>query len=243
MVIFGQMTNAGDRENNEDSIGLMETKTGFLFAVADGLGGHGKGELASSIAVERAIVTFAGEDTFTRETLEKCFDSSQKGVLEVQASDRSARDMKTTLVLLHVGSDTVRWGHIGDTRLYYFLKGKLIERTLDHSVPQMLVASGEIRESQIRRHPDRNRLLRVIGTEWDSPRYQIDNEIPREPGQAFLLCTDGFWEHIVEKKMLHALKHSKSPQEWIDRMTKDVLADGRRDNMDNFSATAVWVTE
>jgi len=74
-------------------------------------------------------------------------------------------------------------------------------RTLDHSVPQLLVKSGRIKEKEIRKHPDRNRLLKVMGVVWASPEYEKSRVITLNGKEAFLLCSDGFWELIEEKKM------------------------------------------
>lgn len=77
---------------------------------------------------------------------------------------------------------------------YIILKmEKSSKRTLDHSVPQMLVAAGEIDEKEIRHHPDRNRLVRVMGMEWDEPKYQVSEPMPEEPGQAFCFVRMDFW--------------------------------------------------
>ena len=90
-----------------------------------------------------------------------------------------------------------------------------MEHTLDHSVPQMLAAIGEIKENEIRHHPDRNRLLRVLGTEMEEPRHQKSEWMEKQTHQAFLLCSDGFWELINEKKMEWCLKWAKSPEQWF----------------------------
>ncbi|MCD8370327.1 MAG: protein phosphatase 2C domain-containing protein [Clostridiales bacterium] len=230
----------GDRENNEDNVGMYQNEQEYCFVLADGLGGHGKGELASQLAVESAIMCFA-ELGGGEESLGRAFQSAQDAIIKKQREDRSARDMKTTLVVLYVEEGQVRWGHIGDSRLYWFENGKLAGRTLDHSVPQMLVAAGQIREKQIRNHPDRNRLLRVLGADWDDPRYQIEPPKERTGKQAFLLCTDGFWELIDEKKMMHCLKRAKDPEDWVRQMAAIVRKNGRNRDMDNFSAVAVWL--
>lgn len=240
MVSYHLFSNPGGRENNEDYVGMYQNGQSWCFVLADGLGGHGKGEVASKLAVEAAIKEFAlrgpGE-----ETLKASFDQAQRAILEGQREDYRARDMKTTLVILHVSENQLWWGHIGDSRLYYFQKGKLRERTLDHSVPQMLVAAGQLKEKQIRNHPDRNRLLRVLGVDWDSPKYQIAESREREERQAFLLCSDGFWELIDEKKMQHCLKKASSPKEWAELMESIVRKNGQGKNMDNYSAVTVWI--
>ena len=240
MVSYHLFSNPGGRENNEDYVGMYQNGQSWCFVLADGLGGHGRGEVAPKLAVEAAIKEFAlrgpGE-----ETLKASFDQAQRAILEGQREDYRARDMKTTLVILHVSENQLWWGHIGDSRLYYFQKGKLRERTLDHSVPQMLVAAGQLKEKQIRNHPDRNRLLRVLGVDWDSPKYQIAESRKREERQAFLLCSDGFWELIDEKKMQHCLKKASSPKEWAELMESIVRKNGQGKNMDNYSAVTVWI--
>ncbi len=240
MVTYHLLSNRGDRDNNEDSVGMYQVEQNYCFVLADGLGGHGKGERASELAVEEVVKVFA-VDGVGEEPMSEAFAKAQEAILAEQKEDVTAMDMKTTLVVLHVEENQIRWGHIGDSRLYYFQNGKLVKRTLDHSVPQMLVAAGQLKEKHIRNHPDRNRLLRVLGVDWDSPKYQIAEAEARTGLQAFLLCTDGFWELIDEKKMMHCLKKAKSPEEWVDLMEAIVLKNGSGVNMDNYSAVAVWV--
>jgi serine/threonine protein phosphatase PrpC len=147
--------------------------------------------------------------------------------------------MKTTGVCFVISGGKCQWGHIGDSRLYAFRKNKVALRTLDHSVTQMLVLSGEIKEKHMPHHPDRNRLLRVIGVDWDSPRYNISEQFPVSDFQAFLLCTDGFWEFITAKKMGSFLKKSKTAAEWLALMEAEIAKNGKGKDMDNFTAIAV----
>lgn len=240
MVKFAMLSKEGSRDNNEDSIGMYQDGDAYCFILADGLGGHGKGEVASRLAVEAVIEQFASEER-AEGFLDDAFLGAQEAITAVQESDRTCRDMKTTLVVLEVGTDQVRWGHIGDSRLYFFMDGKLRERTLDHSVPQMLVAVGEIRERDIRHHPDRNRLLRVLGVEMDEMNHQTSEPVRRSGRQAFLLCSDGFWELIEDKKMEAALKRADGPEQWLAAMEEIVLKNGRNTDMDNYSAIAVWI--
>ena len=121
-----------------------------------------------------------------------------------------------------------------------FYKNKVKTRTLDHSIPQMLVLAKEIKEDMIRNHPDRNMLLRVMGVEWDEIMYELMQPISLKKCQAFLLCSDGFWELIDEKEMNAQLRKSNSVEEWLDNMVKIVEDNGKGKNMDNYSAIAVW---
>ena len=201
MISYHLISKEGERDYNEDSIGYAQHDNCFLFLLADGLGGHGRGEMASAIALDQGKNVFA--DNF--EDIEKClnlsFKKAQDNILAMQKLDRACMDMKTTMVALHITEEKIRWGHIGDSRLYYFSNKKLVSYTADHSVPYMLYIAGSIKEKEIRRHPDRNRLLRVLGTDWETPKYELSEEINIETKQYFLLCSDGFWDFIDEKNM------------------------------------------
>ena len=214
MVSWAMITNKGERTHNEDMIGQTEKNGAYCFVLADGLGGHGKGEIASQL---------------------------QTVILEEQEKNNCKNEMKTTIVCLVIRNDGIQWGFCGDSRLYYFYKKKLKCRTLDHSVPQMLVLSKQLKEKEIRFHEDRNRLLRVMGMESDRKIYEVEEPVRRLGRQQYLLCSDGYWEYVTEKEMTKFLKNSSSPQEWLDRMTEKVIETGTGKNMDNFSAIAIWV--
>ena len=149
--------------------------------------------------------------------------------------------MKTTVACLTLSGDSARFAHVGDSRIYYFERFKYIVRSQDHSVPQMLVNRGDIREKDIRHHEDRSRLLRVMGTEWDAPKYQVVEGISLTRRSSFLLCSDGFWELIDEKMMCKTLRKADSPEKWLSDMEKIVLENGKGTTMDNYSAIAVFV--
>ena len=150
-------------------------------------------------------------------------------------------DYKSTMVLLCISEKMINWGHIGDSRLYYFDHKKKILHTLDHSVPQILVRAGEIEDKDIRHHPDRSRILCAMGIEWDRPKYEIAE--PIEPGKkmAFLMATDGFWELIEDEEMEKCLKKALTVHEWVESMKKIVLKNGTGTDMDNFTAIGVFV--
>ena len=208
--------------------------------MADGLGGHGRGEVASSNAIETArdLTQLVGDSN--ADLLSDIFEEAQKRVMNIQEGT-FANGMKTTLVALDICRDQIKWAHIGDSRLYYFQNCKLVERTLDHSVPQMLVLAHKLKEKKIRGHEDRNKLLRVIGSPWETKKYDCSEIINKNGFQAFLLCSDGFWELIDEKAMTKTLKKSNSVDEWLDAMVEIVRQNGKCTDMDNNSAIAVWV--
>lgn len=231
----------GGRPYNEDSIGISDSIDPVgTFALADGLGGHGMGDIASSTAIKCAMESshlLRGNDF-----LAECFITAQETILSEQLRLHAKSKMETTMVVLHIEHGRAYYAHIGDSRLYHFSRRGCKQLTMDHSVPQMLVAAGEINPSEIRHHPDRNKLLRVLGVEWESPRFTLCKKPMHVwPGDAFLLCSDGFWEYIEEDEMLDLYHEHRRPDAWLAAMKETVEKRGAESEgtADNFSAIAV----
>lgn len=242
-VRYASVSKEGDRRYNEDSTLILTGNGQYVFALADGLGGQGNGKMASETVIQAVQHIFEQEDNRlqAQSFTEKAFQKAQKTICAKKVGNEYG-DMMTTLVLLHIG-DEICWGHIGDSRLYYFKENQLVSQTLDHSVPQILVYADEITYDEIRHHPDRNRLLRAMGKEWDrGDEFVLSEPINPQGGQAFLLCSDGFWEYIVEEQMQNLLEKASSVEEWLSKMEQEVQKNGAGYNMDNFSAVAVWIT-
>lgn len=239
-VLYAMRSKPGDRNRNEDNVRMASRGGEFFFALADGLGGHGKGDEASRIATEQACNVFRQMEPHTA-CLETAFDSAQRRLLAEKAQKGLFSAMKTTMVLLYLDKAKAEWAHVGDSRLYAFREGRIQVRTRDHSVPQMLVLNGEIEESEIRHHPDRSCVLRALGGESDNCNCDVSAAFDLQGNCCFLLCTDGFWELIEEHDMERTLKDAASPAQWLDDMEQIVLKNGTNVNMDNYSAIAVWV--
>ena len=242
MIWYAMRSREGDRKKNEDCIRMTEKDGEYFFALADGLGGHGKGDVASRLATEQACRVFEQAIAHT-DCREDVFCSAQNRILAEKAGKGLYSAMKTTLVILHLDGGCAEWAHVGDSRLYAFHNQKVAARTRDHSVPQMLVLNGEIKESEIRRHPDRNCVLRALGGEDENCSCDFSDAYSIRKGNVFLLCTDGFWELIEENEMERTLRKAKSPVQWLDEMERIVLQNGQEVNMENYSAIAVWVME
>ncbi len=233
---YDYLSDKGERSVNEDSVGMTEEQGKLLFVLCDGLGGHGGGDVASALVVEKMKERFARAGHF-----EDCITHAQQALLEKQKQPGVPGGMRTTVVCLGMNGTIARFAHVGDSRGYFFENGKFRFRTIDHSVPQMLALRGEIRDEEIRRHEDRSRLLRVLGEPWDEPRYQLGESIPLAPGASFLLCSDGFWEWIDEADMERTLQQAPTPAIWLAEMEHLVCGAGQGKQMDNYSAIAVFV--
>ena len=237
---YKSFSRRGKREINEDCVSVSDIDGSYCFTLCDGLGGHGRGEVASRLVCKAFSKLFlkyrfdSAEDFFN-----EAFDRSHQKLLRRQKESAATFQMRTTVVSLYIGDGECRWAHMGDSRLYAFSGEKIQLRTQDRSVPQMLALTNDIKEKDIRKHPDRNKLLRALGSDEKSPNFTLSQSYSIDTFNAFLLCSDGFWEYIDERKMQSTLKKSKSADEWVSRMRKSVIKNGEGENMDNFSAIAI----
>lgn len=229
----------GDRPVQEDSIGVAENEKGLCCILCDGLGGHGMGDAASSLVVSVVKDRFLRNEADLADFLGQAFCAAQDSLMAEQKARRAQEKMKTTAAAMVTDRRKVYIGHVGDSRIYIFGRNGKWRRTGDHSIPQMLVMTREIKESEIRRHPDRNILLRVMGVEWEKPMYELMRPIDLSACDGFLLCSDGFWELIEETDMTEALHTSASAEEWLEKMIRIVSSHGSDRKMDNNSAIAV----
>lgn len=238
MTDFDLITSKGERTVNEDSVRIIEKNDFTVFVLADGLGGQGFGDVASNAAVE-AVKEYALNNDFDDDFIKNCFICANEGVLNAQR-EKDYYDMRTTLVVLVVANEKAYWGHIGDSRLYVFKNCRCEKRTADHSVVQTLLNMGEIKDEDIRHHADRNKLLRALGTDdGDSVKFDICNEPVDISARDFLLCSDGFWEWIIESEMEKLLKKEKDAHICLKNMSNIALVNGFKNNMDNLSAILV----
>lgn len=228
----------GNRPIQEDSIGIYHKGNSVCCVLCDGLGGHGMGDAASSLVVSSIGEQYLQTEQ-TKGFLENAFSTAQEKLMQAQVKQHATEKMKTTTTAFVTDGKTVYMGYIGDSRLYLFLRNGKIKRTMDHSIPQMLVLTHEIEESEIRKHPDRSILLRVMGVEWEKPMYEMMAPISLADCDGLLLCSDGFWELIEDEEMQDTMKNASSAQNWLNTMVKMVNLNGHDQNMDNNSAIAV----
>lgn len=229
----------GDNEHNEDKIEIFAGNGFQGFILADGLGGHGKGEVASAAAVDYVKSFLLNAVYIDRNIIRQSILGAQDHLRQLKKNNYGNRGMKTTIVVLVLTEKVAYCGHVGDSRMYAFKHGKIIFQTKDHSVPQMMVDLGKLSAKDIRKSPDRNRLLRALGS--DEEPFKVDVEIvPSQiKGTSFLLCSDGFWEYITDSRMNISNMFSSNSAAWLDKMKKNVEAKGKKYKMDNYSAIAV----
>lgn len=241
-ISYAEVSFEGDREINEDAITTKRIDNKLVMVVADGLGGHDMGEVASALVTSELVnMVDSGEEPEI--CISTAMRNAQNKLLEKQKEANAGNAMKTTAVMLLMEEGKAYFAHVGDSRGYAFFRNGKYVRTIDHSVPQMLALAGDIKESEIRYHQDRSSLLRVFGSEWEKDMFEISEEIGLKTVKAFLLCSDGFWELITEEQMKKTLKKSKTAADWLEKMLMIVRENGKNTSMDNYTAGAVFVEE
>lgn len=243
MINACSYTDQGGRNNNEDYCAYRTFANGKgIYVLADGLGGHDSGEIASSHIVEFTIDNGAQINSFSDKDLLDLLDRSNKSLLEKQTEDFRYKNMRTTVVSVFTENNILKYYNVGDSRFYYFRNGKLIKQSKDHTVSQMSVDSGEIKYSEIRFSEDKNKLLKVLGDNENLNIHTIGEPIEMKNSDAFLICSDGFWEYVYETEMEIDLLKSISEKQWMEFMLKRLLL-RVPDDCDNFSLMCSFVDQ
>jgi len=235
------LSHPAGRKVNEDASKCCQLAVGQgCWVVADGLGGHGGGDVASKLAADTVVDAYRSEPDFTSAYLGKLIDLAQQSIVARQQDDYRLSSMRSTVIVLLLDEAKALWAHLGDSRLYHFVNGHAVSQTRDHSVPQAMVDAGDIGYEDIRHHEDRNRLTRSLGNDGKVRTTILDQPVPIVEGDAFLLCTDGFWEYVTEPVMEATLVVSDSPDKWLRNM-ETILLGNAPSGHDNYTATAIFV--
>jgi protein phosphatase len=233
---LGAMSDVGlTRALNEDNWGWTSLNNrADLYVVADGMGGHDGGEVASSLAVE-TICRVARKQAATMpdrlDAIEAMLDGAfqeANNTIKAQA-ERKGNDMGTTLVamLVHDGHQAFV-ANVGDSRGYLFRDGMLHQITVDHSFVQKLVERGKLTPEAARNHPQSNILLRTVGTERD---VEIDIfRVELEPGDRVLLCSDGLWGEVEDVDIAAILQTYSDPRVAARELVRASHQGGGKDN-------------
>lgn len=186
----------GGRKVNQDRLAYSYSKDVLMMVIADGMGGHARGEIAAEVAINTMTHRFEAEARTTlrrpREFLESAFHSAHRAIVSFADQHDMLECPRTTLVGCIVQNGKACWAHSGDSRLYLVRDGKLAENTLDHSRVQQLIDSGVITPEQAAVHPDRNKIYNCLGGVLP-PMVTHSEEWHLKVGDTILLSTDGFW--------------------------------------------------
>ncbi|HEY8463514.1 MAG TPA: Stp1/IreP family PP2C-type Ser/Thr phosphatase [Bacillota bacterium] len=220
----GSKTDKGRvREQNEDSYGYKDN----LFVVADGMGGHQAGEIASAIAVETLLAT--DFDTQIQVQLEQAILKANEAILNEVAQHPELSGMGTTIAVLIIEDQTVYLAHVGDSRIYHYNNDQLKQLTKDHSLVAELVKNGVISENEAKYHPQRNILTQALGSP-DEVKIEFQS-CSCKPGDKFLLCSDGLSNLVDADTLREILQQDVDPQVIADKMVDLANENGGSDNI------------
>jgi serine/threonine protein phosphatase PrpC len=226
----GAMTDIGRmRKNNEDRF----LSAGRLAAVADGMGGHRAGEVASAIAMEElASLEHTGpwrKPVEAGEALRSVFLRANRRIREMAASDKALDGMGTTMVALLEDGDSVYLANVGDSRAYLLRNGELSQVTVDHTLVQELIEEGRLRPEEAERHPQRSIITRALGVEADVEVDLFTYKL--QQGDRLLLCTDGLSGVVDEARIRNVLLRVPDPQDAAERLVAMANEGGGPDNI------------
>lgn len=239
---LGTLSRTGGRAGNEDACGYWTSKEGSCFVVSDGAGGHLGGALASEIAVRSMLTSFSSVPRFDQERVTQVVNEVQQAFNVEKQSHPHLQSMSATVAAILINADrsAATWCQLGDTRIYLFRKGRAHLLSRDHSLAQSLVDSGLSDQTDMRSHPKRSVLYAGLGISGDTEPTIPDQPLTLEDGDAFLVCSDGFWERVLERDMEASLSIVDGPEQWLIRMEQKVL-EGAPPGFDNYTGVAVWL--
>ncbi len=214
------------RASNQDSV-LMQDGTFGLYGVADGMGGHNGGDIASQMAVLMLGRILEGVSP-DEEKLKDGFRHVNKMIYDEQAKNPLLSGMGTTLTVIWEAEDHILMGHIGDSRAYLLRNGQIIQISDDHSMVAELVRDGVLTEEQARKHPYRNVITQAVGAA-DELNVHI-RRLEKARGDKYLICSDGLYEYVTKEEMQQLLTHY-SPEDAAEMMIEKALDGGGKDNV------------
>lgn len=225
---FASLSDKGKvREKNEDSTLCEE----YLFGVADGMGGHSAGEVASFLALLKVkdYVDARHEVEGGVELVGNAISQANRTIHEKAKSNAAFHGMGTTITILYPEKKKAFLGHVGDSRAYLFEEGKLQKLTTDHSLVAKLLEDGEITEEETKSHPRRNIILKALGI---SPEVEPDVfEVPIRDGDIFLLATDGLTSSLDDEVIEDVLSMGQKPSSLARSLVDLALEAGGSDNI------------
>ena len=224
LTSFGSRTDIGClRDHNEDSLVV----TPPLFAVADGMGGHAAGEVASEIAV-RVLSELAPEHP-DGEALGRAIEEANRAVIQAAREGRGRQGMGTTMTAAMLEGERLVIAQVGDSRAYLLNQGKLQQLTRDHSLMADMIEAGQLTPEEARTHPQRSVITRALGS--DAHLHPDIYEINVETGDRLLICSDGLSGMIFDDQIENTLRRVQDPQRCASQLVNEAIAAGGHDNV------------
>lgn len=229
----GQDSHTGlQRKENQDSFGWFSTGTGELFVVADGMGGTSGGRVAADMAIAALRQTFEQAGKGCADLLRQGIEKANQQVMELAQREAKLVGMGSTLVAMAYQNGLAYIAHVGDSRLYMLRQGRLTRLTRDHSKVQGLIDSGQMSEAAAEQHPDAHVITRCVGGGQTINAEIRSTPIICQPGDCFLLCTDGLSSLVNDKEIAGIIAIQNGfPATTCHKLVKLALERGGHDNV------------
>ncbi len=237
-MVVTWVTQKGGREINEDYVEKARVKGILCVVVADGLGGHNGGEIASRLAVDTILESFKNEPVFSQEYLEKYINNAKDAIVKTAMNDPELLHMSSTVVVLMIKGRRAIWANVGDSRVYKLSNGEISEITEDHSLAFLDFMRGDIEYGDIRKSPNQNKLTSAIGVAMDGINFAQSSGI--NASVSFLMCTDGWWEYVTEEEMENTAKNAPNARAWLEEMIK-IRDEKAPSGSDNYTAAVIMI--
>ena len=217
-----QESHIGGRKVNQDRMGYSFTRDALLLVLADGMGGHMRGEMAASITLQTMSAMFQQQATpYVKKPerfLEEAFVASHDEIQRYRTENNMPESPRTTVVACLIQHNMAVWAHCGDSRLYWLRRNQILGRTRDHSHIEHLISKGLADPSERGTHPDRNKLYNCLGAS-SMPRVEVSRQASLQAGDVIMLCSDGLWTMLDDEEMAHRLS-----TQTIVRAVPDMIA-------------------
>lgn len=221
---FGSRTDIGClRDHNEDSLVVAPP----LFAVADGMGGHAAGEVASEIAVN--VLAERAPAHPDPEALGRAVEEANRAIIVAAHEGRGREGMGTTMTAAMLEGERLIIAQVGDSRAYLLHQGKLQQLTRDHSLMADMIEAGQLTPEEARTHPQRSVITRALGS--DAHLHPDIYEINVETGDRLLICSDGLSGMIFDDQIENTLRRVQDPQRCASQLVNEAIAAGGHDNV------------
>lgn len=228
MKVFARTDIGKKRALNEDAF-YIPAQDECICAVADGMGGHNAGEVASAMAVEVFAAEMRLYGTPDGEKMRVAVGKANIRVYEKSLQEEGLSGMGTTFTALGWKGRKVTIAHVGDSRVYLIRGEKMMRLTMDHTLVEEMVIKGLITPREAKYHPKRNYITRALGTA-DYVEVDITN-VDMEKGDIFLLCSDGLSNHVEDERMLQITREAATPEEALENLIQAALNAGGSDNI------------
>ncbi len=213
------------REKNEDCCYVSDR----FAIVADGMGGHNKGEVASSIVVEVLKDKLGNSKKISKDTLNKAIIAANRSVYSKAETDVSFKGMGSTVVCCAWDDKKILLGHIGDSRCYAIMQNGIFQLTDDHTLVHQLVVEGKLTEQEALEYPDQHVITRAVGTDAnEKPDIKV---IDKDDVQWLVLCSDGLSNYVKADSILACIEQSNEPQDAVDKLVELAKHGGGADNI------------